>query len=329
MSEARDKGGERPTAEHEGGAIWWHSQTRYLFACELARGARVLDVACGHGFGTVRLAEVAATVAGADVSPEAVEIARRVNPRPNVRYETVAKPPFPFADASFALVVCLETIEHMHAHEQPAFVAELTRLLAPDGILVLSTPDRASEQSLASMTGEPNPYHLHTPSGEELDRLLAAFPHRVELVQMDYVATTVVPVAREARLAKLAAPNAALDEQTSQPFPVAVFRVCARTPVGLARVEAARAPVAFRADYQRLSYLAQALHASRLPDLSGLPLVEQLGVIVERVEKIVGNADGRIAKLEDQTRDLWLNVDRLNRNLSVRGILDRLRGRRS
>jgi SAM-dependent methyltransferase len=299
-----------------------------MFACELAAGARVLDLACGNGFGTVRLATVAKTVTGADVSSEAIETARRENARPNVRYEQIAKPPFPFADASFDVVVSLETIEHMHAHEQPAFVAELERVLAPDGVLVLSTPDREAEQGLAKMSREPNPYHLHTPSPEELDRLLARFAHRVELAQMDYVATAVVPVVRDERLGKLKSPNVELEEP-ARPFPVAVFRVCARTAEGLARVKAARAPVAFRADYQRLSYLAQAIVEPRLPDLSALTPAEQLAVIVERVGRLVGESDGRVAKLEEQTRDLWINVDRLNKNLSVRGILDRLRGRRS
>lgn len=324
-------GSERPEAQQAGGAIWGHMQARYLFACELAARRRVLEIACGNGFGTMLLAQVASSVTGADVSPEAIETARRTNARPNVRYELVKTPPFPLPDASFDVVVSLETIEHMPAAAQPAFVAELERVLAPDGVLLLSTPDRATEQAQAKQS-EPNPFHIHTPSAEELDRLLARFAHREAFVLMDYVATTVVPLEPGARTAKLEAPNVALETPPPPPasaFPVAVFRACARTAEGLARIRAARAPVVYRTDYQRLAYLAQAVTASRLHDLAHLPPAEQLAVVVERVARLVDAAEGRVQKLEDQTRDLWVNVDRLNKNLSVKGVVDRILGRNS
>src|SRR5436305_8562189 len=139
MSDARDQPSGRPGPEQQGGGSWWQSQVRYLFARELAAGKRVLDIACANGFGTVVLAEAAKEVAGADLSPDAVATARKINARPNVRYEAVSRPPFPFADGAFDLVVCLETIEHMRAEEQPAFMAELARLLSPEGVLLLST----------------------------------------------------------------------------------------------------------------------------------------------------------------------------------------------
>jgi SAM-dependent methyltransferase len=45
-----------------------------------------------------------------------------------------------FADATFDLVTSLQTIEHLW--EQPRFVTECARILAPRGTLVLSTPNR-------------------------------------------------------------------------------------------------------------------------------------------------------------------------------------------
>jgi SAM-dependent methyltransferase len=326
MTDARDRPSERPEPGQQGGAIWWHSQVRYLFARQLARGKRVLDIACANGFGTVVLAEVASEVAGADLSKEAVETARRLTARPNVRYELVTKPPFPFADGSFDLVVCLETIEHMHRHEQPAFVGELARLLSPEGVLVLSTPDKATERAHDLATKEPNPWHLHTPDGAELDALLASFPHRLELLELDFVATTIVPRDPKERSAKLSEPAVALgDADEATAAPVSVIRVCARTPEGLEQARRARSPVAYRADFQRLALLAQAFTSWTLPDVSGYPVTDQLVVLADRLRKVTD----RLESVEKGNGLLFENIDQLNRNLSLKGLLDRLRGKRS
>src|SRR5208282_5082698 len=47
--------------------------TRYKFAVPYVKEKRVLDIACGSGYGSSLLAETAATVNGRDLSPEAIE----------------------------------------------------------------------------------------------------------------------------------------------------------------------------------------------------------------------------------------------------------------
>src|SRR5512132_1491659 len=59
------------------GEIWYEHWHRYHFAAPLARGKRVLDVACGEGYGSALLARTATSVVGVDVSFEAVAHARR------------------------------------------------------------------------------------------------------------------------------------------------------------------------------------------------------------------------------------------------------------
>lgn len=315
----RDRPSERPEPDQVGGAIWWHSRTRYLFARELAPGKQVLDLACANGFGTTLLAEVATSAVGADVSAAAVETARRLNARANVRYEVVASPTLPFGDASFDLVVCLETIEHLAREAQPSFVRELVRVLRPEGVLVLSTPDRDTERAHALMTAEPNPWHLHTPSRAELGELLAALPHRVELVEHDLVATALLPADPEARLAKLGAPTVAWGV-TDRPAPISVVHACARTEAAIAPARAARLPVAYRGDHERLAFIAHVLSSARLPNLSGLPVDEQVAFVAERLGRVEAHAK------DVETRHA-AQIDRLNRNVSVRGVIDRLLGR--
>ncbi|HEX5130670.1 MAG TPA: class I SAM-dependent methyltransferase, partial [Usitatibacter sp.] len=54
------------------GEIWLEHWHRYHFAARWAAGKRVLDVACGEGYGTSVLARHAAGVTGVDVSAEAI-----------------------------------------------------------------------------------------------------------------------------------------------------------------------------------------------------------------------------------------------------------------
>ena len=59
------------------GEIWVEHWHRYHFAARFAAGMRVVDAACGEGYGSALLARSAASVVGADISPAAVAHARR------------------------------------------------------------------------------------------------------------------------------------------------------------------------------------------------------------------------------------------------------------
>jgi O-antigen biosynthesis protein len=133
--------GERLLPERQQGELV-HAEhlARYRFAAALAPGRGVLDVACGEGYGTAMLAEAGAdAVAGVDIDQETVEHARR---RYGLEFRRADIAELPFADASFELAVCFETIEHVPDGDR--VLAELRRVLTDDGLLVVSTPN-ASE----------------------------------------------------------------------------------------------------------------------------------------------------------------------------------------
>jgi SAM-dependent methyltransferase len=152
------------------------SLERYEFAARHSRAGRLLDVACGVGYGTRLLADRCAgrvEALGIDLSPEAIDHARR-------RYAG-ASAHFAVADAmefhdpeGFDTIVSIETIEHLPAPE--AFVAGLVRMLRPAGVLVASVPTTPSVDA--------NPHHLHDFSERSFRRLLA--PHG--LVERDALA---------------------------------------------------------------------------------------------------------------------------------------------
>ena len=79
-----------------------------------------------------------------------------------------------YPDASFDLVLSFETLEHVHAQER--LLDGFARLLAPGGLLLVSTPDK---RTYTDLTGEVNPHHVRELYRDEFEALLAArFPAR-------------------------------------------------------------------------------------------------------------------------------------------------------
>lgn len=114
---------------------------RYIFASQYAEGKRVLDVACGIGYGTQWLGRRAESIVGGDLSPSALFEARRYFAGSGIHYVQVDAQWLPFSSRTFDLVCSFETIEHLEKPEQ--FVKECHRVLVPDGIFLCSTPNKA------------------------------------------------------------------------------------------------------------------------------------------------------------------------------------------
>ena len=157
-----------------------YDYARYLFACGHTWGRDVLDVACGSGYGSELLVRYGAqSVVGVDISPDALDEARRLHAAPGVTFleGDALDPP---VSGPFGTVVSLETIEHLA--EPEAALDRFARLLAEDGVLVCSTPDRSQANPGASRNDAPkNPFHLVELSRPELRRALEANFHEVEL----------------------------------------------------------------------------------------------------------------------------------------------------
>ena len=150
--------------------IWYEHWHRYAFALPLAQGKRVLDAACGEGYGSALLAQAAARVTGVDIAPDAVAHARaRYGDKPNLEYrqgDATALDALP--DASYDLICCFETLEHVEAQE--ALLAGFARLLAPGGVLLVSSPDKAE---YSDARGFRNEFHVRELYRDELQALLA------------------------------------------------------------------------------------------------------------------------------------------------------------
>lgn len=172
--------GERFTPEIAG-AIWYEHWHRYCAVVPGAVGKRVLDAACGEGYGSMLLAGVAAEVTGVDIDGATIRhAAARYSGRRNLRFVHGSCIALPLASGSIDLAISFETIEHLT--EQQALLAELRRVLAPEGVLVVSSPNRPIYSELGA--GGRNEYHVRELTREELKTMLdALFPQQAWYAQ--------------------------------------------------------------------------------------------------------------------------------------------------
>lgn len=150
----------------------WH---RYAFARRFVAGKRVLDAACGEGYGTSLLAAVAASAVGVDIDAATIAHAgAHYGSGPRIRFVEGSCTRLPLPDAAFDVVASFETIEHLDAADQPKMLAEFARVLKPDGLLVLSSPNK---RLYSDARGYVNEFHRHELYRDALSELLApTFP---------------------------------------------------------------------------------------------------------------------------------------------------------
>lgn len=143
-------------------------------------GKRALDVGCGAGLLCEPLARLGAEVVGLDATPANIDAARDHARKSDLLIDYRAGGLESEDLPAFDLVTCMEVIEHV---EDPAlFIAHLARMVNPDGLLILSTPNRTARSRLAMITigegfnlvpkGTHDWHSFLTP--EELEALLTA-----------------------------------------------------------------------------------------------------------------------------------------------------------
>jgi len=132
---------------------------RYLLVREMCAGKRVLDAGCGEGYGAFLMAERwgAASVTALDIAESAIDAARKRFPSSRIEYklgecETLD---IQFGEQRFDLIVAFEAIEHLH--DAVAFLRAAKRVLAPDGVIVITCPN---DHWYYRDTRESNPFHV-------------------------------------------------------------------------------------------------------------------------------------------------------------------------
>lgn len=111
-------------------------------------GKKALDVGCGGGILAEEFARLGCSVTGIDPSEQSIEAARTHARQENlaIEYRQGSGEALPFPDASFELVYCCDVLEHVS--DVGRVVAEIARVLKPDGIFFYDTINRTIRSRL-------------------------------------------------------------------------------------------------------------------------------------------------------------------------------------
>lgn len=150
-------------------------------------GASVLDVGCGAGFLSNRLARHKFEVTGVDLAEDALAVAAEHDSTRSVRYVAGDAYDLRFAAGSFDVVACMDVLEHV---EDPSrVIRSIARVLKPGGIFFFHTMNRTWLSYLIALKGvewfvKNTPERMHVFSmfikPAELDRMCADAGLRAE-----------------------------------------------------------------------------------------------------------------------------------------------------
>ena len=157
---------------------YWYQRHLVVYRWIASRvgGRRVVDLACGEGYGSAVLARTAISVVGVDANPEAFEHARLKYSGPKLRFE---RNMIELWEGDVDCVVFLQTIEHVQ--DPDAVLARIRELVGRDGVAYVSTPNVLT----LAPEGEErsgNPWHVREYRAEEYRTLCERHFGSVELL---------------------------------------------------------------------------------------------------------------------------------------------------
>lgn len=127
---------------------------RYSLARFFIKDKIVLDIASGEGYGSYLMAKSAKKVIGVDIDQEAIDLSSTKYKNENLSFLRGSTDLIPLDDNSVDVLISFETIEHHDKHHE--MFIEIKRVLKPDGILIMSSPDKKYYSDL----NKNNPFHV-------------------------------------------------------------------------------------------------------------------------------------------------------------------------
>lgn len=153
--------------------------SRYWWAHKYIGDKKVLDCACGHGYGSYILSLKAKQVTGADLNEESLEVARKTFQNPNLDYIKQNVLELPQAKVKYDAIIAFEIIEHIPPEEAEQFLVSMKNSLTENGVVIISTPNH--DVTMKSGVHVPD-FHINNYKVSELRSFLMRHFHSVEML---------------------------------------------------------------------------------------------------------------------------------------------------
>lgn len=160
---------------------------RYAIAATYTKDKVVLDVASGEGYGSNLLSKNASKVYGVDIDAQAVSLASEKYKKSNLEFKQGSAALIPIESGSIDVVVSFETIEHHDKHDE--MLSEIKRVLKPDGMLIISTPDKLIYSDKRNFKNE---FHVKELYKDEFVALISKYFSKSQLLFQNFIGNSSV-----------------------------------------------------------------------------------------------------------------------------------------
>lgn len=160
---------------------------RYALAMEYIAHKKVLDLACGEGYGSALMTSKALHVTGIDIDDATIAMASQKYKQGNLSFIKGTTVNIPAPAGEFDVVISFETLEHVGEHEK--MLAEITRVLKPGGLLIISTPDKSNYTDKPNRV---NPFHVKELTKDDFAALLKGHFVNYRMLQQDIAFSSVI-----------------------------------------------------------------------------------------------------------------------------------------
>lgn len=162
---------------------------RYALACDLVKNKTVLDLACGEGYGSNLLAAYAQKIVGVDIDSSIIKQAEKKYRQSNLVFLEGGAEKIPCESNSIDVVISFETLEHVSGQDK--MMKEFKRVLKPDGIILISTPDKKNYSDIPQFK---NPFHKKEWYAEEFYQFMKLhFKNNIFLKQNFFFSSVIIP----------------------------------------------------------------------------------------------------------------------------------------
>lgn len=160
---------------------------RYAIASIICKSLDVLDIASGEGYGSMLLSKEANYVVGVDISKETIASAKDKYKRSNLIFKEGSASKIPVATRSIDVVVSFETLEHHDKHQE--MIDEIKRVLKPNGVLLMSSPDKKYYTDIRSFN---NAFHVKELYYEDFKNLINASFKNADFLSQKHVSGSLI-----------------------------------------------------------------------------------------------------------------------------------------
>jgi len=155
-----------PAREGEISIVFSRHKYAYEYVQQFVENRTVIDVGCGTGYRCRIFAEKSRMVYGIDYDKEAVTYCEKNYVAPNIKYIRMDANSLDL-DRQFDIAVAFQVIEHMQNLDK--FIEQLKRVVKPNGIIFISTPNVRRPQE----DKDANPFHFNEMKYTQFQRLIS------------------------------------------------------------------------------------------------------------------------------------------------------------